>query len=151
MCDGGSFCSDGKCNLYTRQVVVYFRFSGYFQYVGGIVYGVCEEAQFIEKRYVAASCGDGRMYDLGWMYGLAWMVGQLCTSGGVSADPGVDGDRVKDPVPLSERVYDLLCDGIGVQYGSSIYPADYGGDLIPGFGSVVCGIEFSFSCGAYFI
>ena len=79
------------------------------------------------------------------------LVSELCIADRMFVDPDFHGNRIQDTITFSEGVYDLLRDGVDVQYTSSFCSAAHKGDSFSGSGSPVRRIEFFISDGAYFI
>lgn len=73
------------------------------------------------------------------------LVSELCIADRMFADSDFHGNRIQNTITFSEGVYDLLRDGVNVQYPSSFCSAAYKGDSFSGFGSPVRRIEFSIS------
>ena len=100
---------------------------------------------------MAAAWRDDRLYHMGCLYRMEGLVSELCIADRMFADSDFHGNRIQDTITFSEGVYDLLRDGVNVQYPSSFCSAAYKGDSFSGACSPVRRIEFFISDGTYFI
>ena len=53
----------------------------------------------------------------------------------------IDGVDCKDPVTSAKRIYDLLCNGIGLQHGTASDSDGDRCDLVPCICSYLCGLK----------
>ena len=68
------------------------------------------------------------------------MEGMVCeyrNSEYLSADPDSDAHHIPDPLPVTEGIYDLLCNGIGIFDGTSFYFINDRGDPLQ---DTICGV-----------
>ena len=68
------------------------------------------------------------------------MEGMVCeyrNSGYLSADSDSDAYHIPNPFHVTEGIYDLLCDGIGIFDGASVYFINDRGDPLQ---DTICGV-----------
>ena len=81
---------------------------------------VCEAVQSVEECGLAASDHVRHLCIVGFRNRMAGMVGKYRNSGYLPADTGRNADYIQNTVIITKRVYDLLCNGIGVFYDTAV-------------------------------
>ena len=77
---------------------------------------------------MAASDHVGDLCAVGCRNRMAGMVCEYRDSEHLSADPGGDVHHIQDTLPVTKRIHDLLCNGIGIFDGASVYFVNDRGD-----------------------
>ena len=72
---------------------------------------LCETVQSAEECGMAASDHVRDLCIVGSRNRMERLVCEYRNSGYLPADPGCNVDHIKNTVPVTERIYDLLCDG----------------------------------------
>lgn len=81
---------------------------------------------------------------MGYFHRVAQVVGRSGIAASLPDRGDIDGVDCKDPVTSAKRIYDLLCNGIGLQHGTASDSDGDRCDLVRAFAVICVGLSFLF-------
>ena len=87
---------------------------------------------------MAVAYCEHRKYFVGYFHRVAQVVGRSGIAASLPDRGDIDGVDCKDPVTSAKRIYDLLCNGIGLQHGIASDSDGDRCDLVPCICSYLC-------------
>ena len=86
---------------------------------------VCEAFQSVEERGVAASDHVRYLRVMGSGNRMEGMVGKYRNPGYLPIDPDCNADHIPNTVIIAKRVYDILCNGVGIFDDTAVHTAHH--------------------------